>query len=117
MASVAVVVFAVALAVLEEGVPFPGAEIRLEFLAVASPATALLPTGSPQELLRIDGLGEVRATLIGAGDPTVIVRADTLGLSGRELPEQLRGKRQRRMGLAQSLRGAHGMAKIPIQTA
>ena len=103
-------------AFVEEGVPFPGAEIRLEFLAVESPATALLPTGSPQELLRIDGLGEVRATLIGAGDPTVIVRADALGLSGRELPEQLRGKRKL-LGLLEAIRAEAavrmGLAETP----
>ena len=90
-------------AFVEDGVPFPGAEIRMEFLADEVSAAALLPTGAPQELLRIDGLGDVRATLIAAGEPTLILRADALGMSGRELPEQLRGKRKL-LGLLEAIR-------------
>ena len=86
-------------AFVEDGVPGRGAEIRLEFLepAPGSPsaeAIALLPTGAPQDELSVPGLGRIRATMIGAANPTVFVRADALGLSGRELPAELHRQRK-----------------------
>lgn len=87
--------------VLEEGVfvddelPFPGAEIRLELLAGDAPGQPpLLPTGAAQDLLRLGALGELRATLIDTGEPVAFLRAEALGLSGRELPAELKGKRR-----------------------
>jgi probable AcnD-accessory protein PrpF len=78
---------------MEDGVPFPGAEIRLEFMeADPDRAPPLLPTGAVQDDLQVPGLGTVRATLITAGNPTVFVRADALGLTGRELPAELEGR-------------------------
>ncbi len=62
-------------AFMEDGVPFPGAEIRLEFLepqpgargdATGAEALPLLPTGSPQDELAVPGLGRIRATMITA---------------------------------------------------
>ena len=90
-------------AFMEDGVPFPGAEIRLEFLepqpeargdASGVEALPLLPTGSPQDELAVPGLGRIRATMITAGNPTVFVRADALGLTGRELPDEINRQRK-----------------------
>ena len=84
----------------EDGVPFGGAEIRLEFLDPADDgANGLLPTGNACDLLHVPELeesvpasstqraGTLRATMIVAGSPTVFVRADSLRLTGRELPD------------------------------
>lgn len=75
-------------AFMEDGVPFPSAEVRLEFLDPADDASggaaALLPTGSVQDALEVPRVGGVTATLVTAGNPTVFVRAASLGLSGRE---------------------------------
>jgi probable AcnD-accessory protein PrpF len=72
----------------EDGVPFAGAEITLEFLEPAdSGPGGLLPTGNTQDLLDIPDMGPLRATLINAGNPTVFVRAESLKLTGRELPD------------------------------
>ena len=98
-------------AFVEDGVPFPGAEIRLELLS-GDAMPALLPTGSPQDLLRVAGLGEIRATLIDAGDPTVFVRADALGLTGRELPAELQGKRKL-LGMLEAIR-AEGAIRLGL---
>jgi len=69
-----------------DGVAFPGAEIRIEFLDPAGAAGApLLPTGSPRERLEVEGVGSFDATLINAGNPTVIVAATALGLAGTEM--------------------------------
>lgn len=69
----------------EDGVPFTGAEVRLEFLDDSR--TAVLPTGQAQDVLVVPELGEVRVSLVSAGNPTVFLRADALGLTGKELPE------------------------------
>jgi probable AcnD-accessory protein PrpF len=69
-----------------DGVTFPAAEIRIDFLDPAGSAdTPLLPTGNPIDILEVPGVGAFRATLINAGNPTVIVEAGSLGLRGDEL--------------------------------
>ena len=70
----------------EDGVPFAGAEIRLEYL---DPADRPLPTGQVRERLTLPDGSEIEASLIDAGNPTVFVRADALGLSARESAEQI----------------------------
>jgi probable AcnD-accessory protein PrpF len=74
----------------EDGVPFPGAEIVLEFLDPAdSGRDGLLPTGHAADDLEVPELGSLRVSYINAGNPTVFVRASALQLSGRELPDTL----------------------------
>ncbi len=72
-----------------DGVPFPASEIRLEFLDPAEGGDALFPTGKPQEILEVPGIGALPATLIDAGIPTVFVPASALGFSGRELQREI----------------------------
>jgi 2-methylaconitate isomerase len=76
-----------------DGVTFPAAEVRLEFLqdtpageGHAAPEDALFPTGRLVDTLEVPGIGALQATLINAGIPTVFVRAEALGLDGTELP-------------------------------
>ena len=73
---------------MEDCVPFPSAEVRLEFLDPADEApggaAALLPTGAVQDTLEVPRVGGVSATMVTAGNPTVFVRASSLGLNGRE---------------------------------
>ena len=73
-----------------DGVPFAAAEIRLDFLDPAGGGgLPLLPTGRVRDTLDVPGLGPVEATLINAGNPTVIVPAAALALAGTELPRAL----------------------------
>ena len=73
-----------------DGVPFAAAEIRLDFLDPAGGGgLPLLPTGHVRDTLDVPGLGPVEATLINAGNPTVIAPAAALGLAGTELPRAL----------------------------
>jgi hypothetical protein len=81
-----------------DGVAFPSAEIRLEFLDPGGgdgdgddEAGALFPTGRVVEPLEVPGVGRVEATLITAGNPTVFVEAASLGLAGTELPDAVNG--------------------------
>ena len=71
----------------EDGVPFTSAEIRLEFLAPSAQSRGelpLLPSGAVKDSLQVPKLGEITATMVCAGDPTVFVRAASIGMSGRE---------------------------------
>ena len=83
-----------------DGVTFPAAEIRLEFLDpgagdAASGLTdgqhAMFPTGRRVDTLEVPGLGSLQATLIDAGNPTVFVDAAALGFDGRERQADLNG--------------------------
>src|SRR5262245_30893125 len=68
-----------------DGVPGTAAAIPLEFLDVAgSSCGSLLPTGSVVDM--VDG---IQVTCIDNGMPVVVMRAEDLGVSGGETPEQL----------------------------
>jgi len=75
----------------EDGVPFGGAEIRLQYLAVTDSEgpQSLCPSGNPVDLLEPElPTGErfqIEATLVTAGNPTVFIRAADVGLSGIEI--------------------------------
>jgi 2-methylaconitate cis-trans-isomerase PrpF len=72
------------------GVAGGGAPVRLEFLDPGGSRTgALLPTGSPADMLDLGRLGQVQASLVDAANPCVFVHASAIGLSGRELPSDL----------------------------
>ncbi|MCB1956606.1 MAG: 2-methylaconitate cis-trans isomerase PrpF [Rhodocyclaceae bacterium] len=61
-----------------DGVCFPGAPVRLDFIDPAgAPGPDLFPTGRLQDLLEVDGQ-RFAATLINAGNPLVLVRAADL---------------------------------------
>jgi 2-methylaconitate cis-trans-isomerase PrpF len=89
----------------EDGVPFPSSEVRLEFL---EPARVLFPTGLPRESLAVPGHGAFDATLVAAGGPTVFLRAEALGLTGRELPDEL----NRRRSLLERLEAIRAQASV-----
>jgi hypothetical protein len=83
-----------------DGVAFPAAEVQLEFLdpadgesAVGAPSVggATFPTGNHIDLLDVPGIGRIEATLINAGNPTVFVDAERLGLKGTELQSDVNG--------------------------
>ncbi len=80
-----------------DGVAFPAAEIRIEFLdpggggEEGGEAGALFPTGRPVDTLEVPDVGRVDATLINAGNPTVFVLASALGLRGTELQARVNG--------------------------
>ena len=75
-----------------DGVTFPAAEIGLDFIAPADAGEgALFPTNQLIDTLDVPGLGALDATLINAGIPTVFIKAEDLGYSGRELQGDLNG--------------------------
>ena len=90
-----------------DGVTFPAAEIRLEFLdpggdsgdpstpdaSSSDPSTpgGMFPTGNVVDQLDVPGFGRVTATLINAGNPTIFVDAESLGLRGDEMQPSING--------------------------
>ena len=76
-----------------DGVTFPAAEIKLEFLDPGadedSEGGAMFPTGRLIDHVDVPGVGRVEATLINAGLPTIFVDAKSLGLKGTELQEDV----------------------------
>jgi 2-methylaconitate cis-trans-isomerase PrpF len=83
-----------------DGVAFPAAEIRIEFLDPGglgedgADGGAMLPTGHARDVIEAPGAGRVEATLITAGNPTVFVEASALGLRGNELQAEINGNRE-----------------------
>jgi probable AcnD-accessory protein PrpF len=68
-----------------DGVAFPAAEIKLEFVSPVDPSEALFPTGNLIDDLEVPGVGTFKATMISAGIPTIFLNADELGYGGTEL--------------------------------
>ena len=74
------------------GVAGTGAPVRLDFLSPGGATTGrLLPTRHVADRLDIPGAGTIEVSMIDAANACVFVRAADLGLSGRELPDQLDG--------------------------
>ena len=110
-----------------DGVAFPAAEVKLEFLDPAadegpekgggeSTGGAMFPTGNRIDLLDVSGLGKIEATFINAGNPTIFVDAACLGLLGTELQKDINGN-SKLLALAESMRSygavAMGLVKTP----
>ena len=110
------------------GVAGTGATVRLDFLTPGGATTGkLLPTGRPTDRLDIPGHGPIEASLIDAANACVFVRARDLGLTGRELPEelerdpalleklqQIRRQASIAMGIARDDAEARTIAAVPI---
>ncbi len=77
-----------------DGVTFPAAEVRLEFIDPADDGDdggAMFPTGALVDDLEVPGVGTFKATLINAGIPTVFVDAEAIGYTGTELQDAING--------------------------
>lgn len=68
-----------------DGVTFPAAEVKIEFIDPADGEGAMFPTGQLKDLLDVPKIGQFEVTMINAGIPTVFLNAHDLGLKGTEL--------------------------------
>lgn len=94
-----------------DGVTFPAAEVKLEFLEPAE-GGALFPTGRIIDTLDVPGLGKIEATMIDAGNPTIFVDAAKLGLKGTELQVDINGDKKL-LALAEAVR-SHGAVAMGL---
>lgn len=70
------------------GVPGSGAKIVLNFLNSAGSKTGkLLPTGNVVDEITLKNGSNVKASLVDAANPSVFVKAEDIGLTGKELPK------------------------------
>ncbi|MFW5816187.1 MAG: 2-methylaconitate cis-trans isomerase PrpF [Wenzhouxiangella sp.] len=67
-----------------DGVTFPAAEVRIDFLDPTGDEP-VLPTGRAIDTFDAPGFGEVQASFISAGIPTIFVNAADIGFTGTEL--------------------------------
>ncbi|MGN6457412.1 MAG: 2-methylaconitate cis-trans isomerase PrpF [Achromobacter mucicolens] len=76
-----------------DGVTFPAAEVRLEFMDPAEEGDggSMFPTGNLVDNLEVPGVGTFKATMINSGIPTIFLEADALGYSGTELQDAING--------------------------
>ncbi|MGR5120566.1 2-methylaconitate cis-trans isomerase PrpF [Vibrio astriarenae] len=74
-----------------DGVTFPAAEIKVDFVRPTGEDEALFPTGNLIDDLVLPGVGTLNATLISAGIPTVFIDAESIGYTGVELQEAING--------------------------
>lgn len=76
-----------------DGVAFPAAEIKIEFLDPSGDGEedggGMFPTGNAVDVLDVPGVGPVELTMINAGNPAIFVDAATLGLKGNELQRDI----------------------------
>ena len=77
-----------------DGVTFPAAEVKVEFVAPVDGDEAMFPTGNLVDDLHVPNVGDFKATMINAGIPTIFLNAEALGYAGTELQEAINGDAQ-----------------------
>ena len=87
------------------GVPGTASPIRLKFVDPAGTlGKGLLPTGHAVDVLEVPEFGSVEVSIIDAANPLVFARAKDLGLTGKELPEELNADAEK-LELLEKVRG------------
>ena len=77
------------------GVDGTAAELNVKFLNPAGAKTGtLLPTGNYTDILDIPGFGPIEATILDVSNPMVLVKAEDIGMTGTELPEEINGNKE-----------------------
>ncbi len=100
-----------------DGVTFPAAEVRLEFMDPADEgdgegAGAMFPTGHVVDRLDVPGVGTFEATLIDAGIPTIFLDAEAIGYTGTELQDAINGD-AKALAMFETIR-AHGALRMGL---
>jgi probable AcnD-accessory protein PrpF len=99
-----------------DGVTFPAAEVKLEFLDPAAEEEggggAMFPTGRLVDDLDVPGVGTLKVTMINAGIPTIFVNAEAIGYTGTELQEAINGD-PAALARFESIR-AHGAVRMGL---
>lgn len=76
-----------------DGVTFPAAEVKVEFLDPADGDGSMFPTGNVVDELDVPETlvpgGKLKATLINAGIPTLFINAQDIGYRGTELQDDI----------------------------
>jgi len=99
-----------------DGVTFPAAEVRVEFMDPAAEEEggggAMFPTGNLVDDLEVPGVGTFKATMINAGIPTIFVNAADIGYTGTELQDAINGD-PKALAMFETIR-AHGAMRMGL---
>jgi probable AcnD-accessory protein PrpF len=72
-----------------DGVTFPAAEVKVDFVQPVDGDEAMFPTGNIIDELEVPGVGTFKATMISAGIPTIFLNAEDIGYTGTELQDAI----------------------------
>ena len=87
------------------GVPGTASPVKLKFVDPAGTlGHGLLPTGNAVDVLEVPGYGPVEVSIVDAANPLVFARAKDLGLTGKELPDELNADAEK-LDLLEKVRG------------
>ena len=87
------------------GVPGTASPVKLKFVDPAGTlGHGLLPTGNAVDVLEVPGYGPVEVSIVDAANPLVFARAKDLGLTGKELPDELNANAEK-LDLLETVRG------------
>lgn len=95
-----------------DGVTFPAAEIKVEFLDPADGEGAMFPTGNLVDELEVPGVGTFPATMINAGIPTIFLNAEDINYTGTELQGAINTD-ARALAMFETIR-AHGAVRMGL---
>lgn len=95
-----------------DGVAFPSAEIQVDFMQPGASDGSMFPTGNLIDSIEIEELGELEATLIDAGIPTIFIDAKAIGYQGTELQDAINSDPSA-LGQFELIR-AHGALKMGL---
>ena len=113
-----------------DGVTFPAAEVKIEFIDPVDSSSDMFPTGNLVDEFDVSGCGlkadSIKATFISAGIPTIFMKAEDLGFTGTELQgdinsddetltklEKIRAKGGVVMGLFKDISDAQSSQHMP----
>ena len=87
------------------GVPGTASPVKLKFVDPAGTlGHGLLPTGNAVDTLDVPGYGKIEVSIVDAANPLVFARAKDLGLTGKELPDELNANAEK-LDLLEKVRG------------
>lgn len=72
-----------------DGVTFPAAEVKVEFIDSVDSDSDMFPTGNLIDQLNVHDVGTFDVTMINAGIPTIFLNANDLGFTGTELQKDI----------------------------
>ena len=95
-----------------DGVTFPAAEVKIEFIDPVDSDGDMFPTGNLIDKLEVPEIGEFDVTMINAGIPTIFLNAKDLGFMGAELQKDINSN-QEILAKLEKIR-AHGAVKMGL---
>lgn len=95
-----------------DGIAFPAAEVKVEFLDPADGQGSMFPTGNLVDELEVPDIGTFKATFINAGIPTIFLNADEIGCTATELQKDINSDSEK-LAWFEKVR-AHGAVKMGL---